>query len=330
MEDLNNKYKENEEEFNNDGDEDNSSIEEKYLLINELPDWQLIDEISIKLLEQGIGIFETLQQALPSVVLAQINKVILDEEKLKNEEENKQNVCTSSQILKLFRLAQFQIEYLLKSQQEMVVKVEKMEKLAKRYKKENKIIKKQFCYGPNNEIENEGETGEKKNKKNIEECSHWKRELFRCNECNKLFLHSNFLFEHIQRKHNNNHNNINLNNLNPNSKAIKILGVKNNDFILDNNEELINNNKLNNIKRQRRGHSQGSWRSLQRKNTQKQQNHTNNQLLINSQKQKTSSFYYYPSSERASSVSEEIIEEKNKNIGEGSTNRTIIISENEE
>uniref|UniRef100_A0A915NVF9 Uncharacterized protein n=1 Tax=Meloidogyne floridensis TaxID=298350 RepID=A0A915NVF9_9BILA len=68
------KYKENEEEFNNDGEEDNSSIEEKYLLINELPDWQLIDEISIRLLEQGIGIFETLQQALPSVVLAQINK----------------------------------------------------------------------------------------------------------------------------------------------------------------------------------------------------------------------------------------------------------------
>uniref|UniRef100_A0A915NYR0 C2H2-type domain-containing protein n=1 Tax=Meloidogyne floridensis TaxID=298350 RepID=A0A915NYR0_9BILA len=272
MEDLNNKYKEYEEEFNNAGDEDNSSIEEKYLLINELPDWQLIDEISIKLLEQGIGIFETLQQALPSVVLAQINKVILDE-KTKNEEESKQNVCTSSQILKLFRLAQFQIEYLLKSQQEMVVK---------------------------------------------------------CNECNKLFLHSNFLFEHIQRKHNNNHNNINLNNLNPNSKAIKILGVKNNDFILDNNEELINNNKLNNIKRQRRGHSERSWRSLQRKNTQKQQNNTNNQSLINSQKQKTSSFYYYPSSERASSVSEEIIEEKNKNVGEESTNRTIIISENEE
>lgn len=60
----------------------------------------------------------------------------------------------------------------------MVVKVEKMEKLAKRYKKENKIIKEQFCYGPNNN-ENEGE--EKKNKKNIEECSHWKRELFRVN-----------------------------------------------------------------------------------------------------------------------------------------------------
>ncbi|CAK5084764.1 unnamed protein product [Meloidogyne enterolobii] len=215
----------------------------------------------------------------------------------------------------------------------MVVKVEKMEKLAKKYKRENKIIKEQFCYGPNNEVENEVGENEKKNKKNIEECSHWKRELFRCNECNKLFLHSNFLFEHIQRKHNNNHNNninINLNNLNPNSKAIKILGVKNDDFILDNNEKLINNDKLNNVKRQRRGHSQGSWRSLQRKNTQKQQNNTNNQLLINSQKQKTSSFYYYPSSERASSVSEEIIEEKNNNVGEESTNRTIIISENEE
>ena len=62
----------------------------------------------------------------------------------------------------------------------MVVKVEKMEKLAKRYKKENKIIKEQFCYGPNNN-ENEVEENEKKNKKNIEECSHWKRELFRVN-----------------------------------------------------------------------------------------------------------------------------------------------------
>lgn len=35
-----NKYRENEEEFNINGDD--SSIEEEYLLINELPDWQLI------------------------------------------------------------------------------------------------------------------------------------------------------------------------------------------------------------------------------------------------------------------------------------------------
>jgi len=42
--------------------------------------------------------------------------------------------------------------------------------------------------------------------------------------------------------------------------------VKNNDFILDNNEELINNNKLNNIKRQRKGHSQGYFFNFQKKN----------------------------------------------------------------
>uniref|UniRef100_A0A1I8BK27 C2H2-type domain-containing protein n=1 Tax=Meloidogyne hapla TaxID=6305 RepID=A0A1I8BK27_MELHA len=198
MEDLI-KNKEN-EEFNIEEEEDNSSsFEEKYVLIDDLPDWQLIDE-----------------------------------ETTKNEKENIQNnVCTSSQILKLFRLSQFQIEYLLKSQQELVEKLEKIEKLAKRYKKENKIIKEQFYYGPiekNNDKNEKNEEDKNKKKKNFEECKHWKRELFRCNECNKLFLHSNFLFEHIQRKHNNNLDNyINLNNLKPNSKAIKILGMENND-----------------------------------------------------------------------------------------------------
>ncbi|KAF7636058.1 C2H2-type domain-containing protein [Meloidogyne graminicola] len=223
---------------------------ENYLINNnELPDWQLIDEISIKLLEQGIGIFETLQQALPSVVLAKINKIILDEKELNKENIN--NICTCSQILKLFRLSQFQIEYLLKSQQELIKKIEKIEKLAKHYKKENKLIKKQFYYGPNKEKEKEEEEEE-----NIEECcKHWKRELFKCNECNKIFLHVNFLSEHIQRKHNNNLEN-SLNNIKP--KAIKILGIENN---LENNykkgeEEEKEENKIK-IRKSKRGKSQG-------------------------------------------------------------------------
>jgi hypothetical protein len=42
----------------------------------DLPDWPLIDEISIALLEQGIGEFEILQTSLPSVVLAKCDKIV--------------------------------------------------------------------------------------------------------------------------------------------------------------------------------------------------------------------------------------------------------------
>uniref|UniRef100_A0A0M3HZP7 Ovule protein n=1 Tax=Ascaris lumbricoides TaxID=6252 RepID=A0A0M3HZP7_ASCLU len=41
------------------------------------PDWRLIDEISIQLLEEGVGSFDVLQRSLPSIVLCRVEKLVI-------------------------------------------------------------------------------------------------------------------------------------------------------------------------------------------------------------------------------------------------------------
>ncbi|KAI6209379.1 C2H2-type domain-containing protein [Aphelenchoides besseyi] len=127
------------------------------------PDWELIDEISIPLISAHIGEYETLQSSLPSVVFSKCDKI--DEE------------WTEKRLLKMFRLAQLQLLYVLRSQHELVRKLslEVKEKYRKVYK-ENGHFKRNITSSPN-------------------------RELFRCDECSKVFLHDSFLVDHIQRKH---------------------------------------------------------------------------------------------------------------------------------
>ncbi|KAL3085723.1 hypothetical protein niasHS_009664 [Heterodera schachtii] len=161
------------------------------------PDWQLIDEISIKLLENGIGTFETLQRALPSVVLAQIERIVPDGE------ENLPEIggaCSAAHLLKLFRLAQLQIDYLLKSQQNLVGRLARAENHASRYRKENRVLRDQFFGNDAGNRTRSSNGGDQKHDGKAAGAQ-WGKELFKCNECSKVFLHANFLADHILRKH---------------------------------------------------------------------------------------------------------------------------------
>uniref|UniRef100_A0A914HKB4 C2H2-type domain-containing protein n=1 Tax=Globodera rostochiensis TaxID=31243 RepID=A0A914HKB4_GLORO len=163
-----------------------------------IPDWQLIDEISIKLLENGVGTFDTLQRALPSVVLAQIEQILPDDK----EKAPAVAGCSGVHLLKLFRLAQLQIDYLLKTQQNMVERLEKAEKRASRYRKENRTLREAFFERGGEERKRHVDIEGKKNMDKNATSAQWGHELFRCNECSKVFLHANFLADHILRKHN--------------------------------------------------------------------------------------------------------------------------------
>ncbi|EFO23055.2 hypothetical protein LOAG_05431 [Loa loa] len=130
------------------------------------PDWRLIDEISLNFLEEGIGSYDVLQRALPSIVLSKIDQTDDD--------------CTIERLLKMFRIAQFQIEYILKTQAELVKEVEQLQKRLKFSSIENSKLRKELVSGP--ETINS---------------------LFKCDRCDKLFLHSTFLYDHMKRKHKN-------------------------------------------------------------------------------------------------------------------------------
>ncbi|CAD5229537.1 unnamed protein product [Bursaphelenchus okinawaensis] len=131
----------------------------------DFPDWKLIDEISIPLLEKGIGTYDILQSALASVVFCKADP----------KDENWSN----ARLLKMFRIAQLQLLYILQSQNELVKKLTLEKEKYKKVYKENDFFKKSFT-------ENQQESG---------------RDLFRCQECSKIFLHSSFLIDHIHRKH---------------------------------------------------------------------------------------------------------------------------------
>ncbi|KAM3721204.1 Cilium assembly protein [Dirofilaria immitis] len=130
------------------------------------PDWKFIDEISLSLLEEGVGNYDVLQKALPSIVLSKINETSSD--------------CTVERLLKMFRIAQLQIEYVLKTQAELVKQVEDLQNRLKFVNTENSKLRK--------ELINRTETI---------------NSLFKCDRCDKLFLHSTFLYDHMKRRHKN-------------------------------------------------------------------------------------------------------------------------------
>ncbi|MFH4973952.1 hypothetical protein AB6A40_000661 [Gnathostoma spinigerum] len=131
---------------------------------SQYPLWKLIDEVSIVLLDQGIGTFDVLQRTLPSVVLCRLEKI--DDE------------CTPERLLKIFRIAQLQVEYLLKSQEQTREKVMMLEKENSSFKTELSRLRKA-----------------------IREAADVTTSFFQCELCNKVFLRSDFLLDHLQRKH---------------------------------------------------------------------------------------------------------------------------------
>lgn len=106
------------------------------------PDWELIDEISINLLEQGIGTFDVLQRALPSIVFAQINKIVKFFKK--NINYFQENDITEERLIKLFRLAQLQIQYILKTQRDLADNLCNERAKAKKFSKECHTFRKTF------------------------------------------------------------------------------------------------------------------------------------------------------------------------------------------
>ncbi|KHN76671.1 Zinc finger protein DZIP1 [Toxocara canis] len=121
-------------------------------------------EISIQLLEEGVGSFDVLQRSLPSIVLCRLEK--LDDE------------CTPERLLKMFRIAQLQIEYILKSQAELASKIDELQKQQRATEFENSKLRREMSIVP-----------EKVDS------------LFKCDKCDKLFLRSCFLYDHIRRRH---------------------------------------------------------------------------------------------------------------------------------
>ncbi|KAF1757256.1 hypothetical protein GCK72_013711 [Caenorhabditis remanei] len=134
-----------------------------FAITTNLPNWSLIDEISIPLLETGVATLPVLQAALPSVL-----SITKDDEKL------------NDRYWKVLRIAQLQIEHLLRSQQELLKHMEKLET-----ESESKPLKTK-----NMRSERKTSGG------STENC-----EKYKCADCGKVFLNETFLTSHFERRH---------------------------------------------------------------------------------------------------------------------------------
>uniref|UniRef100_A0A1I7XP72 C2H2-type domain-containing protein n=1 Tax=Heterorhabditis bacteriophora TaxID=37862 RepID=A0A1I7XP72_HETBA len=129
------------------------------LLHRNVPNWDLIDQVSINLLENDVARFDTLQAVLPSLLAAEIGA---------------DNTVTRAG--KLLRIAQLQIEYLLKSQHRLVEHVSELESELSAKKKELQNMKKIV----------------------LQDSS---KPFYKCTPCGKVFVNEVFLSSHLQRRH---------------------------------------------------------------------------------------------------------------------------------
>ncbi|CAI4228279.1 unnamed protein product [Auanema sp. JU1783] len=141
--------------------EDNDNIAMEEMVADAFPDWSLIDEVSMPLLEQGIARFDTLQALLPSLMT-------IDTSKMGSEEIEK--------LPKLLRIAQMQIEHTLKTQYKLMTEIDELNSKLSSYKRQVRALRTKV-----EQKENEV--------------------FFQCFTCGKCFITQEFLATHIQERH---------------------------------------------------------------------------------------------------------------------------------
>uniref|UniRef100_A0A915EHR8 Cilium assembly protein DZIP1 N-terminal domain-containing protein n=1 Tax=Ditylenchus dipsaci TaxID=166011 RepID=A0A915EHR8_9BILA len=114
-------------------------------------DWNLIDEISIPLLEKESAPMKFCK-SFTFYCFARLDKTDTE--------------CTEQRLLKLFKIAQMQIHYILLTQQGLVEKLHAEKSKSKKFHKENSTFRKSMSSKPKSDSS---------------------RELFQCNECSKIF-----------------------------------------------------------------------------------------------------------------------------------------------
>lgn len=122
------------------------------------PNWELIDEVSLPLLESGLARFSTLQAVLPTMLSFDASS----DEALQRSR-------------KLLRISQLEIEYLLRSQSQLVEQIRKLEIEVLSRRKEVKQLKVAVF---------------------SEDAP-----LFKCSPCGKVFVNQEFLASHLKRRH---------------------------------------------------------------------------------------------------------------------------------
>ncbi|RCN46399.1 zinc finger, C2H2 type [Ancylostoma caninum] len=128
------------------------------ILDDSLPNWALIDEVSIPLLESGLARFSTLQAVLPSIVAFDAN-----------------SPEASQRSQKLLRISQLQIEYLLKSQHQLLQQISKLGDELRGRRREVKQLKANMLRDD--------------------------ASFFKCSPCGKVFVNEEFLASHLKRRH---------------------------------------------------------------------------------------------------------------------------------